>query len=265
MDRLLSSRALYQKFALGFCFAVATVSLLAADSPQITPALVPAANATAADLEVQGDQLRTEKRYLDSIDYYQAAIAKQPTATLWNKTGMAYLFVQRYHDAQKAFDKAIKLDKAAPEAYNNRAFIEQVNKNPGKAIKYYHKALVLRPDSPTFHYNVASAYFAKHEFEQSAREYRTAYQLDPGIFQRVSKTGIMAQACSPEDRAAFAFMVAKMYAQSGDFDRSILYLRKAMEEGYKSIQKVYSEPEFASLRTDKRFNELMSQKPQSIP
>lgn len=265
MDRLLSSRVLLQKFTLGFCFAAATASLLATDSPQITPALVPAANATAADLENQGDQLRAEKRYLDAIDYYQAAVAKQPTATLWNKTGMAYLFVQRYHDAQKAFDRAIKMDKTAPEAYNNRAFIEQVNKNPGKAIKYYHKALSLRPDSSTFHYNIASAYFAKHEFEQSTQEYRTAYQLDPGIFQRVSKTGIMAQACSPEDRAAFAFMVAKMYAQSGDFDRSILYLRKAMEEGYKSIQKVYSEPDFASLRMDKRFAELMAQKPQSIP
>jgi tetratricopeptide (TPR) repeat protein len=239
--------------------------MLASNAPQITAPLVPAANATAAELETQGDQLRAEKRYLDSIDYYEAAIAKHATATLWNKTGMAYLFVQRYHDAQKAFERAIKLDKTAPEAYNNRAFIEQVNKNPGKAIKYYHKALALRPESSTFHYNIASAYFAKHEFEQSAQEYRTAYQLDPGIFQRVSKTGIMAQACSPEDRAAFAFMVAKMYAQSGDFDRSLQYLRKAMEEGYKSIQKVYSEPEFATLRTDKRFSELMSQKPASIP
>ncbi len=264
MDRLLFSRAL-PKVAFGLYLLGTTVAASATSAPQITPPLIPAANATAANLEAQGDLLRAEKRYLDSVDYYQAAIAKHPTATLWNKTGMAYLFVQRYHDAQKAFERAIKLDKAAPEAYNNRAFIEQVNKNPGKAIKYYHKALALRPESSTFHYNLASAYFAKHEFEQSAQEYRTAYQLDPGIFQRVSKTGIMAQACSPEDRAAFAFMVARMYAQSGDFDRSLEYLRKAMEEGYKSIQKVYSEPEFATLRTDKRFSELMTQKPQSIP
>jgi tetratricopeptide (TPR) repeat protein len=265
MDRLLSSRALLRNVALSLCFIAAPAFTQAADAPQVTPALTPAANATAQDLENQGDQLRAEKRYLDAVDYYQAAIAKHPSATLWNKTGMAYLFIQRYHEAQKAFDRAMKLDKSAPEAYNNRAFIEQVNKNPGKAIKYYHKALNLRPESPTFHYNLASAYFAKHEYELSTQEYRTAYQLDPGIFQRVSKTGIMAQACSPEDRAAFAFMVAKMYAQSGDFDRSILYLRKAMEEGYKSIQKVYSEPEFATLRTDKRFSELMSQRPQSIP
>ncbi len=266
MDRLQLSRALFLKTAIALTLAAAFVSCLwAADHPQITQALAPAASATPDELEKQGDLLRGQKRYLDSIDYYHAAIMKQPSAAAWNKVGMAYLFLQRYPDAKKAFDAAIKLDKTAPEAYNNRGFIEQVNKNPGKAIKDYHKALSLRPASSTFHFNIAAAYFAKHDYDRSAQEYREAYQLDPGIFERVSKTGIMAQACSPEDRAAFAFMVAKMYAQSGDFDRSIEYLRKAMEEGYKGIQKVYSEPEFATLRTDKRFSDLMTQKPQPLP
>ena len=82
---------------------------------------------------------------------------------------------------------------------------------------------------------------------------------------RVSRIGVMAQSSSPEDRAAFSFMVAKVYAQAGDFDRSLEYLRKAMEEGYKDIRKVYTDSEFATLRTDKRFEELMSQKPQPIP
>jgi hypothetical protein len=38
-----------------------------------------------------------------------------------------------------------------------------------------------------------------------------------------------------------------------------------MEEGYKDIKKVYTDSEFATLRTDKRFEELMSQRPQPIP
>ena len=74
----------------------------------------------------------------------------------------------------------------------------------------------------------------------------------------------MAQSSSPEDRAAFSFMVAKMYAQAGDVDRSLEYLRKAMEDGYSQINKVYTDSEFASLRTDKRFTELMAQRPSSI-
>jgi hypothetical protein len=59
-------------------------------------------------------------------------------------------------------------------------------------------------------------------------------------------------------------MVAKMYAQAGDLDHSFEYLRKAMEEGYKNIKRVYTDSEFATLREDKRFTELMAQKPQAI-
>ena len=129
---------------------------------------------------------------------------------------------------------------------------------------YYQKALSLRPTDAVFHYNMASAYFAMHDYKHAAQEYHAAYKLDPDIFDRVSKTGIMAQSTSPEDRAAFSFMVAKMYAQAGDVDHSLEYLRKAMEEGYKNINKVYTDAEFASLREDKRFTELMAQKPQPI-
>ena len=74
----------------------------------------------------------------------------------------------------------------------------------------------------------------------------------------------MAQSSSPQDRAAFSFMVAKMYAQAGDVTHSLEYLRKAMEEGYTNINKVYTDAEFASLRTDPRFTDLMTQKPQAI-
>jgi len=55
----------------------------------------PSPNASAQELEDQGDMLRAEKRYLDSVDFYKAAIAKKPSALLWNKEGMAYLLLQR--------------------------------------------------------------------------------------------------------------------------------------------------------------------------
>jgi tetratricopeptide (TPR) repeat protein len=234
-------------------------------APVPTPApLVPLATGTPQELEKQGDQLRAQKRYLDAIDYYSAAIAKQPTALLWNKEGIALLFIQRNKDAKKCFTQALKLDKNSAEGLNNLGFIAQMDKRYGQAIKYYNKALEVRPNSSTFHYNLGAAYFSKHEYDKATQEYRTAYELDPEIFQRVSKTGVMAQSSSPEDRAAFSFMVAKMYAQAGDFEKSLEYLRKAMEDGYKNMNKVYTDTEFASLREDPRFAELMAKKPSAI-
>ena len=52
------------------------------DQIQIAPPMrrvpEPPANASAADLEKEGDTLRAEKQYLDAIDYYQAALGKMP-------------------------------------------------------------------------------------------------------------------------------------------------------------------------------------------
>ena len=241
------------------------VLLFARDAQQPNPPPpVPDPAASAQQLEKQGDQLRAQKRYLDSIDFYSAAMAKQPNAMLWNKEGMAYLFLQRFPEATKCFDRAIKLDKKAPEGYNNRGYIEQRKGHYGKAVKYYEKAMALRPTDAVFHYNLGSTYFSMHDYARASAELKAAYALDPNIFARVSRIGFMAQSNSPENRASFAFMIAKMYAQAGDIDHSLEYLRKAMEEGYKDIKQVYTDSEFAALREDKRFTELMAQKPQPI-
>ncbi|HZD32297.1 MAG TPA: tetratricopeptide repeat protein [Candidatus Angelobacter sp.] len=237
----------------------------AAPTPQEQPApLVPIATASVQELEHQGDVLRAQKRYLDAIDYYDAALAKQPTPLLWNKKGMAELFLERNKEAKQSFERAVKLDKDCAEGLNNIGYMALIEKRYNRAIQYYEKALVIRPNSATFHYNMGAALFAKHQFDKATVEYRTAFQIDPGIFLHVSKVGIIVRSASPADRAAFAFMVAKMYAQAGDFDNSLVYLRKAMEDGYKNIDSVYKDNEFASLRTDPRFTELMAQKPQAI-
>lgn len=277
MGRLFAAPSFRRCLILG---AVLTLSLFAAATddydqqtasavPTATPAVItspPLIPLTSApvDLEHQGDLLRGQKRYFDAVDYYHAALAKEVTPLRYNKLGMAYLFLQQNKEAEKAFDKALKLDKSCAEAWNNHGFVEQVKKNYGKAAKYYEHALALKPEAPTFHYNLASVYFAEHKYQQAAQEYREAYQIDPDIFNRVGRMGVLAQTSSPEDRAAFSFMVARMYAEAGDVDHCLEYLRKAMEEGYRDIKKVYTESDFATLRTDKRFTELMEQRPQPL-
>ena len=95
--------------------------------------------------------------------------------------------------------------------------------------------------------------------------YNQALQLDPDIFERTSHTGVLAQMSSPGDRAHFYYVLAKLYAKSGITDRSLQYLRRAMEEGYKGIEDVYKDSEFAGLRKDPRFTELMAARPVAIP
>ncbi len=240
--------------------------LVQVSPPTIRRAQPPTATATAEELENRGDELRAEKAYLDALDYYRAAIAKRPNnPVVYNKAGIAELQMQHYNEAGKDFEHAIHLDREFADAINNLGVIDYEARKFGKAIKQYEKALRLRPDSASFYSNEGAAYFGKKELERATEAYAKAIELDPNILDRTSQHGISAQLPSPQDRARFDFIIAKLCAKRGDSDRSLQYLRRAMEEGYKGIDAVYKDPEFAGLRNDTRFTELMASRPPAIP
>jgi hypothetical protein len=90
-------------------------------------------------------------------------------------------------------------------------------------------------------------------------------EIDPDVFERTSRGGVQAQLPSPEDRARYDYTVARLYAKMGFSDQSLEFLRKAMEEGYKDFNNVYKDEDFAALRKDKRFTELVATKVQPLP
>ena len=241
-----------------------------AEQVQIKPPLLrtidpPAPDATASDLEGRAEQLRASKLYLDALDYYRAALAKQPnSARLLNKIGITELMMQRYREAKKSFDQAIKLDHKFADAYNNRGVVFYEVQKYRPAIKDYRRAIAIDATSASFFSNLGAALFAKKEFDPAVTAYDHALQLDPDVFERSSRGGVQAQLPSPGDRARYDFTVAKLYAKMGLTDRSLEYLKKALEAGYKDFNNVYKDVEFAELRKDKRFVELMAAKPPAL-
>ncbi len=229
----------------------------------------PSPTATVEELESRGDEFRTQKAYGDAIDYYRTALVrtteKGRQASLYNKIGIAELQLQHFTEAQKNFERAIRYNRNFAAAYNNVGAAAHMRKNYGKAIKEYRKALQMEADNASYHNNLATAYFMRKEYPLAIDEYRRALELDPNIFERHSESGISAQLSSPENRAQYNYMLAKLFAQAGNFERSIEYLKKAIEDGYKQINDVYKDEGFAALRKDPRFTALMAQKPAAIP
>jgi len=237
-----------------------------AELPSIQRIAPPPGAASAEDLERRGDELRMQKEYAYAIDYYRAALAKKPGgAELCNKIGASELLAQRLTAAQNAFEKALKLDGRYAAAYNNLGVVEYMRKNYGKAAKRYEKAITLQPEIASYYSNLGAAYFSKKDWSKSMEAYSRAIAIDPGVFDTHSRIGVNGKVSSPEDRARFSFALAKLYAKNGLPDRSLEYLRRAMEEGYKGIGEVYKDSEFAALRKDPRFTELMASPPFSLP
>ena len=153
----------------------ASVTLLAQAFPseqiQVGPPLrhtqAPLASVTPQELEQRGDELRGRKSYLDALDYYSSALKKQPSSSLLNKIGITQLELQRFHEASKSFERAIKSDRDYADAYNNLGVIYYLEKKHGKAIKQYEKAIKLRQDAASYYSNLGAAYFSKKELEKA--------------------------------------------------------------------------------------------------
>jgi tetratricopeptide (TPR) repeat protein len=232
---------------------------------QVAPPLIraidpPAPDATPAALEKQADELRADKLYLDALDYYHAALNKAGVhpARLLNKIGITELMMQRFRDARRSFEQAIRDDHEYADAYNNLGVIYYEGKRYSAAVKQYEKAIAKDDSSASFYSNLGAAYFSKRNFDRAVAAYQHALELDPAVFERTSRSGVQAQLPSPEDRARYDYTVAKLYAKMGLSDQSLEFLRKAMEDGYKDLKNVYKDEEFAQLRKSPRFVELMA-------
>jgi len=220
--------------------------------------LPPPVQASADDLEKAGDELRSKKAYNDAIAYYLAAMKKADSAELHNKTGIAHLQLFQLRSAEKEFNRAIKMKHGYAEARNNLGVVFYMRKKYDKAIQEYEKALKLSETSASFHSNLGMAYFEKKAFDRASAEFLRALELDPQIFERQSLGGIAARMASPEDRARYAYTLARIFAGRGLYDRSLQYLKKAVEEGYAHINDAYKDDAFAGLRKDPRFAAVMA-------
>jgi tetratricopeptide (TPR) repeat protein len=115
---------------------------------------------------------------------------------------------------------------------------------------------------PVLYSNLGYAYFSQGKYEDSIAAFRTALVKDPQFFERTSsRTGSILQDRSVPDRGRFYFLLAKSFAEAGNADRAVFYLRKAKDEGYAQFNDVKKDPAFAALLTDPIVVDLLAPKP----
>jgi tetratricopeptide (TPR) repeat protein len=211
---------------------------------------------TAAQLEASGDEARATKDYQKALEYFQAALhrdSKNPA--LYNKLGLTFLRMNNLSRARFNFEKAVKRNSKYADAINNLGAVLYMERSYGAATRQFKKAIALDETRPSFHVNLGATWFAQNKPDRALAEYARALELNPDALTS-SNSGVAAQIASPEERARYAYMLAKIFAQRGDSDRCIQNLRKAKEEGYRDLANIYKDAEFAALRNDPRLAEI---------
>jgi tetratricopeptide (TPR) repeat protein len=187
------------------------------------------------------------KQYREAQDLFHKLTVEQPkNAIYWNELGISFHNQAELDLALRCYQKSAKLDSKYADAENNVGTIYYERKKYAKAIRAYKKAIGLRDDYAAFYLNLGYAYFSEKKFDDSIASFRRALQIDPDTFDSAkSRTGTVIQDRSiATDRAQFYFLLAKSFAESGNVDRCIIYLKKAREEGYKDMQAVQTDPSF---------------------
>jgi tetratricopeptide (TPR) repeat protein len=212
--------------------------------------------------ETRGDIYMARKMYREAIDMYRQGPAN--SAVLANKVGIAFHQMSQLELARKNYQRAIKLDSKYAEAINNLGTIYYAQKDYGRAIKSYKRSLKFSSESASVYSNLGSAYFGRKDYKTATECYQHALQLDPDVFEHHSNFGTLMIERDVEERATFHLYMAKMYAKAGANARALIYLRKALEEGVKDRAKIPSIPEFAVLKTDPAFLQLLAENPRPL-
>lgn len=233
-------------------------------SPAQSPVIVVRPDLTD---EQMADLYMARKEYREAAGLYKRLVDQNPqNAVYQNKLGIAMHQQTALGPALKCYQRAVKLDPTYADAENNIGTIYYQRKKYGKAIKAYQKAIAIRNDMPVLYSNLAYAYFEDKKYEQAIGAFRQALAMDPQLFERnSSRNGSILQDRSVGDRGKFYFLLAKSYAEAGNLDRCLIYLRKAKDEGYKQLAAIKEDPSFAAVIKNPAIQEVLTPRPEDTP
>jgi tetratricopeptide (TPR) repeat protein len=203
------------------------------------------------------------KDYRQAAFSYKKLVDENPrNAIYWNKLGIALHQQSELSSALKSYQQAVKVNPQYADAQNNIGTIWYQRKKFGKAIRAYQRAIKLRSDMAVLYSNLGYAYFGEHKYDESIASFRQALAIDPQLFEHnSSRAGSLLQDRSVSDRGRFYFLLAKSFAEAGNFDRSLIYLRKAKEEGFTSMNQVKTDPSFSAMLKLPETQEILAPKP----
>jgi tetratricopeptide (TPR) repeat protein len=213
--------------------------------------------------EQMGDLYMVRKQFREAAILFKKLSDQDPRNPVFlNKLGIALHQQEALGLALKYYERAVKVDPRYADAENNVGTIWYQRKKYEKAIKAYQKAIGIRSDMAVLYSNLGYAYFGDKKYEEAISSFRQALTLDPQLFEHNgSRSGSILQDRSVEDRGRFYYMLAKSFAQAGDLDRCIHYLRKAKDEGYKNIADIKKDPAFGAALKDPAVQEMLLPKP----
>ena len=139
---------------------------------------------------LHGALLLALRRPADGEAALRKAIALEPAvADGYNNLGNALKDQKRFEEARDAYEQAIRRNQDYPEAWNNLAITLQELGHFTEALAAYDTSLALRPDIADTISNRATALLAQQRFVEAEADFRKALALRPDHPQILNNLG----------------------------------------------------------------------------
>ena len=187
-----------------------------------------------------------QSRWAEAGTAFEKSLAIKPTAYGFSNLGTVRFYQGNYAQAAKQFESATRLQPANPINWGNLgdglwqlpSEREQAKAAFQKAASLTARQLAINPDNPRL------------------RKLYALYLTKLGQKEQALAEAARTRAQAPND-ASVAFYAARVYAVLGDATSALGELRRSLKLGY-SAGEIDKEPDFADLKKDPRYREIVS-------
>jgi eukaryotic-like serine/threonine-protein kinase len=195
-----------------------------------------------------GAVLYQQGKWNESIPNFQKAIELQPNGPNFYNLGTTYLYLGRYDDAAKMFEKAVSISEnnarfrvSLGDAYRWSGQSAKAAATYEQAISLAYKSIQVNPqDSDALAY-LAICYAKKNDFKQAAQFIARARAID-------------------QKSNELMYDEAVVHALSGETKEALASLELALKSGY-PLKQVQGDPELKGVRDTPEFGKLAATSP----
>lgn len=225
-------------------------------------------------LEMISDNYSEMGDYSNALKYIDRAIQMDPDDD--SLIGKRADILMASGDVDGAISQLSEYIEKNPDffgGYYRRGWFKDVSNKTDEAIEDYKMAIMLEPDYAYAHFGLADMLMRKGETDNAKQEYTKVLELDSVPNNESCAMYALLALGRQEEAKAFMDKVilndsitpgnyydaACLSARMGELDRSLSYLRKSFEKGYRRFHHVMADDDLEPIRQSEQFLNLMEE------